>query len=46
MKILVLALLIVMGASQLGCAPLAAGAAGVAVGAAAERERQDDEDDD
>ena len=42
MKILVLMLGIVIGASQLlACRPLAVGAAGAAVGVAAERERQD-----
>jgi hypothetical protein len=43
MKYVLLALFLIGGTSQLGCAPLAAGAAGAAIGAAAANERNDDE---
>jgi hypothetical protein len=46
MKFLVVALLLITASTQFACAPLVAGGVGAAVGAAAERERQEDKDDD
>lgn len=45
MKFLVIALLLLIaGASQLGCKAVTAGAIGAGVGAAVERDRRQDED--
>ncbi|HET7608684.1 MAG TPA: hypothetical protein VFL84_08415 [Gammaproteobacteria bacterium] len=46
MKILLTALVILVGSSQFACRPLVAGGVGAAVGVAAERERQEDKKED
>ena len=46
MKLLFAALVIIVAASQFGCASLVAGGVGAAVGVAAERERQEDKEKD
>jgi hypothetical protein len=46
MKILMAFLLLVVASSQFACRPLVAGGVGAAVGAAAERERQEDKEKD
>jgi hypothetical protein len=46
MKYFLFALLLAGSVSQLGCAPLAAGVAGAAIGAAAADEHNEDDDDD
>ena len=46
MKLLFAALVIIVAASQLGCAPLVAGGVGAGVGVAVERERQEDKEKD
>jgi hypothetical protein len=46
MKTLITALLLIVVSSQFGCKTLVAGGVGAAVGAAAERERQEDKEDD
>jgi hypothetical protein len=46
MKLLIVVLLLMTAASQFGCKALTAGAVGAGVGAAVERERQEDKEKD
>jgi len=46
MKLLIVVLLLTTVSTQFGCKALTAGAVGAGVGAAVERERQEDKDDD